>query len=333
MKHRLFNTQNIFGRIVIIGSVSLVLLIFILFVVAIIERIKFGVWPEINGIAPYTDPDGKFHRGKTLWDLLELIIVPLVLVVVGFLFSSSQSNIRDKISRDNQRESALQEYFNKIANLTINHELKKSEPGDEVRAIARTLTFTTLKGLDGERKGALLLFLKEAKLILAPKDEMDSRHNPIIHSDNFDFSNVILTDSFLQDIWLPWAKIKNADLSYSKLNGADLRGVDLSKANLSNTELMRTSLSEAKLKEVDLRAAKLFEADLRYAELQNADLRQSDLYGAKLQGTDLSGTKLEGANLSKAEYTDATIVEPPANPTKWPEGFDPIQAGAILKVY
>ena len=57
----------------------------------------------------------------------------------------------------------------------------------------------------------------------------------------------------------------------------------------------------------DLRGAKLTRADLR-----RADLREANLPGAKLRGADLSG----------AEYDDKT---------KWPAGFDPEAADAILK--
>lgn len=282
------------NKIVIIG---LVLLIILLLVISIIE-------------------------GKTIWDFLELIIVPIVLAIVGYLISSSQRDIQDNIAKDNQRESSLQEYFNKMADLMLQHELKKSAPGDEVRALARTLTLTTLKRLDGERKGALLLFLKDAKLIKTPMDgETEFYPNPIVHSDNLDLSNVTLTDSFLQKTRLPWAKINNANFYLSNLNGSDFREADLSKARLTDAKLMQTDLRKAKLIGANLRGTKLFDSDLRNADLQDADLSNCDMNYAKLHGTNLSGAKLTGTNLNKATFTDATI---------WPKGFDPIQEGAIL---
>ena len=52
-------------------------------------------------------------------------------------------------------------------------------------------------------------------------------------------------------------------------------------------------------------------ADLKWANLKWANLRQADLRGAKLMGADLTGARYD---------TD----------TKWPEGFDPVAAGAVL---
>ena len=48
--------------------------------------------------------------------------------------------------------------------------------------------------------------------------------------------------------------------------------------------------------------------------------------GADLQGIDLSDADLTGANLSGAKLSGAKYS---AN-TKWPEGFDPVAAGAEM---
>ena len=53
------------------------------------------------------------------------------------------------------------------------------------------------------------------------------------------------------------------------------------------------------------------------ADLSGADLKQADFSGA-----DLSSTNLREANLSQARYDKAT---------KWPDNFDPTQAGAICE--
>jgi uncharacterized protein YjbI with pentapeptide repeats len=48
--------------------------------------------------------------------------------------------------------------------------------------------------------------------------------------------------------------------------------------------------------------------------------------GADLQGVDLSGADLGGANLSRADLRGAKYDAD----TTWPEGFDPVAAGAEL---
>ena len=96
-----------------------------------------------------------------------------------------------------------------------------------------------------------------------------------------------------------------------KLEGADLRELDL-----RNTSLQGLNLTGADLSRADLSGADLRWAYLRWADLNGANLSEADLYMADLRGADL-----RYANLHGATYT--------AN-TKWPEGFDPEAAGAVL---
>ena len=62
--------------------------------------------------------------------------------------------------------------------------------------------------------------------------------------------------------------------------------------------------------------------DLTGADLSQADLSGADLSQADFSGADLSRTNLREANLSQARYDKAT---------KWPDNFDPTQAGAICE--
>jgi hypothetical protein len=113
--------------------------------------------------------------------------------------------------------------------------LRQSEEGSAVRTVARARTLAVLRRLDGNRRGTVVQFLYEARLI-----EKDS-------------SVVDLTGAVLA----------RAILTEANLKGANLRG----------THLARTSLREAKLSEADLSDAKLFGADLRRARMDGANLR------------------------------------------------------------
>ena len=64
-------------------------------------------------------------------------------------------------------------------------------------------------------------------------------------------------------------------------------------------------------------------ADLSGADLNRADLREADLRGANLRRADLSWADLREANLRWARYNTST---------KWPDGFDPEAAGALIVV-
>src|SRR5437588_6410007 len=102
-------------------------------------------------------------RGKTLWDWLQLLIIPTVLAIGGYIFNLTLSRneqkstqLRDQTEReiaaDNQREAALQAYLDSMSELLLHENLRNSGAEDEVRKIARVRTLTVLPRLDPKRK-------------------------------------------------------------------------------------------------------------------------------------------------------------------------------------
>ena len=93
------------------------------------------------------------HPGKTLWDLLDLLIIPLVLIVGGFLLNRAQRKVEREIARDREEERALQSYLEAMTELHLEpNNLRASEDDAEVRSIARSRTLTVLG--DHSRTGA-----------------------------------------------------------------------------------------------------------------------------------------------------------------------------------
>lgn len=251
-------------------------------------------YPKFEGV--------EFHQRKTLWDWLQLLIIPIVLAVGGFVFDQAQSDreaVRAEqraqadrdlaeqhaqtdrdlaaqraqtdrdIATDNQREAALQAYIDKMAALLLDGQLRASEPDAEIRSVGRTRTLSTLRQLDGPRKGELIQFLHESQLI--------SRTNTII----------VLVD---------------ADLTGADLTRANLQGVNLERANLQGA-----NLREANLAETNLAGTNLQGAFLQGAFLQEANLPIANLIGANLREANLQGAKLAGANLTGATMPDGSI--------------------------
>jgi hypothetical protein len=121
-------------------------------------------------------PDWLGFRGKTLWDWLQLLIVPAILIGVTFAWSATQTrsdNRRedrrieaDRVAAEEaRRDATLQAYLDQMSGLMLHERLLTSRPGAGVRAVARTVTLTTLRRLNGGRKGEVVRFLKEAGLI------------------------------------------------------------------------------------------------------------------------------------------------------------------------
>jgi len=226
-------------------------------------------------------------EGKTLWDILDLLIVPIVLAVGAFLLSRAESRTEREIAAERRREDALQNYLDKMAELMLEKGLRQSEgePEDKetyeaARDVARARTLTVLRVLDGERKGILLRFLHESELIQKQDEQQDA----------------VVT--------LHWA-----DLSGAGLLGADLGGAYLRVADLLGADLRGTYLGGA-----ELGAANLLGADLRWANLSWANL-----LGADLRGANLGGAYLERAELGAAIFHENTTLP---NGTKWTPDTD-----------
>lgn len=105
------------------------------------------------------------------------------------------------------------------------------------------------------------------------------------------------------------------------LSGANLRGAQLREANLSGADL-----SQADLRNTNLGGANLTSANLMEAKMTKSYLGGANLNGANLCGADLSDVNLDdGLEQEKTSFKSATYDEF----TQWPDGFDPIVAGAI----
>lgn len=132
-------------------------------------------------------------------------------------------------------------------------------------------------------------------------------------------------------------KIYNPIPTIVYLNGANLTKTDLIghilvRADLSYTYLSEADLSGAALLTTNLHGAILENINLAGAELNSADLSDAALEGAKMNNqTDLRGTILQGAkyNVRTIQVKNVQGNLLTLEPTQWPQGFDPIAAGAI----
>src|SRR5829696_1335451 len=178
---------------------------------------KRGIrWPRWTGF-----------RGMTVRDWLDLLVVPLALVVISFLFTTQQDQRQQKI--ENQRaeaerelaveraqDEALQAYLDQMSGLLLERDLRTSEKGSEVRTLARARALTVLERLDPGRKTAVMRFLGEAVLI-----RRGEGRDPIIDLGGANLSDADLRDANLRDAILDGANLRDANLNYANLSGAE----------------------------------------------------------------------------------------------------------------
>jgi uncharacterized protein YjbI with pentapeptide repeats len=240
---------------------------------------------------------------KTLWDWLQLLIIPFVLAVGGtvggYLFTRSENRNAQMIADNRAQDEALQAYLDQMSTLLLTED-------NPFRAIlARAHTLTALKRLDSDRIRNVMNFLQEAELIQG--DRLPRQGNRFkITLQNADLSGVDLSESNLSGIDLRGANLKHANLGKVNLKDADLR-----EANLSGTVLEYADLAAAKLNDTNLSGADLSNANLRMAFLNNALLDEA----TKLINADLSHAVLARArvlgrvDLSKVNLTETSLLE------------------------
>jgi uncharacterized protein YjbI with pentapeptide repeats len=205
---------------------------------------------------------------KLLWDWLQLLIVPLVLVLAGFWLSSLVEKVRQSIEAERAQDEALQAYLDQMRDLLLGTGLReaKEEKVAEARTLARAQTLTLMRRLDASRKASVIQFLDEAGLIQSnpykyrKEDIESSEQSPVVALNDADLSRVDLSRAKLRFVYMRRTKLSEANLRGAKLRGADLRAADLRGAKLSGAYL-----GSAKLRRADLSGANLSNADLNGA--------------------------------------------------------------------
>jgi uncharacterized protein YjbI with pentapeptide repeats len=272
-------------------------------VAAVVVLIRVGQHYQWTGLGESVRPKAdnqEIQPRKTLWDWLQLFIVPLALAAIGLWFSAQQDAHQQEIEKDRAKsdrhieeqraqDAALQAYLDQMSQLMLEGNLRRSKESSEVRTLARARTQTVLGSLNSRRKGSVVQFLYEASLI--------NKENPVVS----------LSDVRLSGANLSHLELSDANLSEAELKGANLSDVNLSDANLSEAELKGANLSDANLSDANLSDAKLDGADLTLAILPGADLSGAALKGAILSDAILSDAKLEGAVLSLANLRRADL--------------------------
>ncbi len=171
-----------------------------------------------------------------------------------------------------------------------------------------------------------------------------------------DFSGANFIDANLEGISAKWrrgnrswspSKFIGANFINSSLDKADLRGVDFTSAKFKNTTVLLTQYDcdtkwpqgyragehGAVLANSDCIPEDYSPPELASLDLSNADMRDLNLKSVNLKGANLRGTILSSSDLSSAILDDADLTLASFDcETKWPEGFDPIKAGAYLTV-
>jgi uncharacterized protein YjbI with pentapeptide repeats len=287
-----------------------------------------GYGPAWTGFGGRTVPVGRGEAvfpAKTLWDWMQLLVVPLALAAGAYWLNRVQSE-RERRAQETQRErelriednrsqdAALEAYLDRMDQLLLDRGLRESQEGDEVRVSARARTITVLSRLDSRRKASVLRFLYEARLIAKGNPVVDLDGADLRHTDLYGFKliDADLSGADLSDANLTLADLSGAELTFTKFIRANLKQARLKGAHMPATTLRRAILHRALLDAAVLTNSVLPRADLSGAlmddaVLKHAKLDRCDMRGASARRADFSGARLFSADLTEANLSDANL--------------------------
>lgn len=256
-------------------------LLIIVFLIIFFLRILF--WAICPNDAPLWTGFGEVEiknsvvPSKTLWDWLELILIPFFIALTGWLISwNNQKRSLEKETIQNQ-QNLLKEYLNSIKELLLEKKLRDSEKKSEVRSVARALTLNFFRNSDSERKGIVLQFLFESDLITI---------NPIINLLGVKLNRTNLDRIRLKNVQIKGSSFRGSSFQNSNLIQCDFRTTNFSACNLSNSNLDGTNFTYC------------------------------DMVGVIIRNVDLRKTILEGVDFSKADLTNSILSQNQYNSLK-----------------
>ncbi len=168
--------------------------------------------------------------GQTWFDWIEAFAVPLVIAVITGVFllvaqrAARRADRQWELAEENAQAENVRDYLDRISDLVLNHDLLNSSVNSPVRAIATARTQATLRALNGPRKGVVIRFLYESRLIVGSE--------PVI--------SLSLAD-------LTGASLDYADLRLCNFDGANLRDADLHESDLRFARFVGAVVSSAQL--------------------------------------------------------------------------------------
>lgn len=213
---------------------------------------------------------------------------------------------------------------------------------EQCRALSQALTDTTFAALCELPKGVLLqgrVMFQDGDVDHAAQQQLDAylgQMRDLLLRQGLLFSE---PGDDLRDLAGDWTLeiLKGLDGHRRGQVVRFLYGTELVFSNavvvsLAEAPLRGVYLVGARLAWIDLAGADLTEANLAWANVAWANLAGSSLVGVNLFMADLAKARLPGADLTGANLYEATLDGAIYDAhTRWPPGFDPEAAGAILR--
>lgn len=230
---------------------------------------------------PYYSPDWTGFRYynnvnqlevKKLWDWLDLLIVPVSLILLGWLYKTYEKTKEEIKEIENKQNEILDSYFRIISEFISNSNLLDTNKNKESRVIARTRTIVALENLEGERKGQVLQFLYESNLIDNEKINILGANFKCLQ-----VSGIVLRKLTIKGVYFCNSNFENTFLDKSRFISCDFTNTNFNKSSMEDTSFEYSNLSKCKLSNIDLTKVNFEGSNLNDADLSNSIINRSQL--------------------------------------------------------
>jgi uncharacterized protein YjbI with pentapeptide repeats len=269
------------------------IIIIAILIVASFALINWAIHPNSSpnwtGFGKY-DENKQGPRAKSLWDWLDLLIIPFAIGIVAWSFKEAEKEKSNKNEEERAQNDVLDSFIKIMTDLITNYSLANSKSTLETKIIARTRINLALNRLNAIRKGQVIQFLFESGLI---------DQNPQIKLLGGNIKDALLDGIVLSEAEIKGAYFNNASIKCSNLNRAiftssNFTSADLSNSLVENTDFSYTNLTKTKLKGMDLRSANFEGANLTKADLRGSQIKREQLNDIiNKQGIKLSKSKIQ----------------------------------------
>lgn len=208
---------------------------------------------------------------KTLWDLFQLLIIPIMVAVGAAYLETSSRERQFFIEEEHRQDQRIRDYFSNIQSFILHSKLLHPPDNQTTQALAQAFTRDLTKEVSGKRIGLLVDFLESYGLNLICGED------PIIS---------------LQEV-----NLKSADFQDLKLSRVNFSSARLNKSNWRSVEGWDLIANNCQFHRADMRQASFYNC-----HFQGADFRRADLRGASFDSCDLRGAILDSADLRGAIF-------------------------------
>ena len=290
-------------------TVSVFVIVF--FSSILVLSIVLGYLYELNWVGVIDTATGEI---KSLWDWLELLIVPLILAIGGWWISHVEKlrsqNLKDTevlVLVEKQRQDSLQKYIDDMTSLLLGNITDEWDEDDIIlNAVIISQTLATLKMLDGTRKGILLQFLCDLGLISIEKNPQ-TQHFGSLDIRMADLSNANLNGCRLYGVRLMEVNFSGATFYSATFYGSDLWQSNFTAADLTYSEFISARMVDSTFQDTKMIRSNASDLVLTRAKISNSVFNNSLLHEASFKNAKIAQTAFAHCILNGADFSDATL--------------------------